>query len=64
MPPAPSAPPAPTGNTSGAQPFELVNLLAGYTYSHRALHCAESFLDDEDTKHDADYDTDILTDEV
>jgi len=59
----PPAPPAPTGNTSGAQPSEIVNLPSGYTYSHTALPSAEFFDDDEDTQHDTDFDPDMLTDE-
>jgi hypothetical protein len=62
-PPQQSTPPAPTGNTSGAQPAEIVNMLAGYTYSHTALPFAEFFEDDEDTEHDTDFDPDMLTDE-
>jgi hypothetical protein len=38
--PPPGTPPTPTGNTSGAQPSEIVKLLAGFTYSHTALPCA------------------------
>jgi hypothetical protein len=56
-------PPAPTGNTSGAQPSEIVNLPAGYTDSHTAHPCAEFFEDDEDTEHDTDFDPDMLTDD-
>jgi len=52
-----------TGNTSGAQPSQIVNLPAGYTYSHTALICAEFFDDGEDTRHDTDFDPDMLTDE-
>jgi len=55
--------PAPTGNTCGAQPAEIINLPAGYMYSHTALPWAEYFEDDEDTKHDTDFDPDMLTDE-
>jgi hypothetical protein len=62
-PPPPGTPPAPTGNTSGAQLFEIVNLPAGYTYSHTALPCAEFLEDDEDTEHDTDFDPDMLTDD-
>jgi len=62
-PPPPGTPPAPTGNTSGAQPSEIVNLLAGYTYSHTALPCAEFFDDDEYTEHDTDFAPDMLTDD-
>jgi hypothetical protein len=62
-PPPPGTPPAPTGNSSGPQPAEIINLPAGYTYSHTALPCAEYFEDDEDTEHDTDFDPDMLTDE-
>jgi len=56
-------PPAPTGETSGAQPSEIVNLPAGYMYLHKVLPCAEFFDDDEDTQYDTDFDPDMLTDE-
>jgi len=59
----PPAPPAPNGNTSEVQPSEIVNLPAGYTYSHTGLPCAEFTDDDEDTQHDTDFDPDMLTDE-
>jgi len=59
----PPATPTPTGDTSRAQPSEIVNLLAGYTYSHTALPCAEFFNHDENTQHDTDFDPDMLTDE-
>jgi len=62
-PPPPSTPPAPTGNTSGARPSEIVNLPAGYTYSHTAHPWAEFSEDDQDTKHDTDFDPDMLTDD-
>ena len=62
-PPPPGTPHTPTGNTSGAQLSEIVNLPAGYTYSHTALRCAEFFEDDEDTEHDTDFDPDMLTDD-
>jgi len=62
-PPLPRTPHTPTGNTSGAQPSESVNLPAGYIYSHTALPCAEFFDDDEDTQHDTDSDPVMLTDE-
>jgi hypothetical protein len=62
-PPPPGTPPAPTGNTSGAQLSEIVNLLAGYRYSHTALPSAECFEDDEDTAHDTDFNPDMLTDD-
>jgi len=62
-PPPSGTPPAPTGNTSRAQPSEIVNLPASYTYLHTALPYAELFDDDEDTQHDTDFDPDMLTDE-
>jgi hypothetical protein len=62
-PPPPGTPTAPTGNTSVAQGSEIINLPAGYTYSHTALPCAESFEDDEDTEHDTDFVPDMLTDD-
>jgi len=62
-PPPPGTPPAPTSNNSGAQTSEIVNLSAGYTYSHTPLPCAEFFEDDEDTEHETDFDPDMLTDD-
>jgi len=59
-PPPPSSPPAPTGKTSRAQPSEIINLLAGYTYLHAALACADFFEDDEGTEHNSDFDPDML----
>ena len=63
-PPPPGTPPAPTGHTSRAQPAEIINLPAGYTYSHTALPCAENSEDDEDTEHNTHFDPDMLTDEA
>jgi len=60
-PPPPGTPSAPTGNTPRAQLSEIVNLLAGYMYSHTALLFAQFFKDDEDTEHDTDFDPDMLT---
>jgi hypothetical protein len=62
-PPPPGIPPALTGNTSGAQLSEIVNLPAGYTYSHTPLPSVEFFEDDKDTEHDTDFDPDMLTDD-
>jgi len=62
-PPPPGRPPTPSGNTSGAQPAEIINLPAQYTDSHTPRPCAEYFEDDEDTEHDTDFDPDMLTDE-
>jgi hypothetical protein len=56
-------PPAPTGNTSGTQPADMVNMAAGYIYWHSALPCAGCFEDNGDTEHDTDFDPDMLTDE-
>ena len=62
-PPLPSMPPTPTANTSEVQPSQIVNLPAGYTYSHHtALPCA-GFFDDEETEHDTYFDPDMLTDD-
>jgi len=61
-PPLPRTPLAPTGNSSGAQCSQMINLPAGYTYSHTALPCAGFCYHDEDTQHDTDFDSDILTD--
>jgi hypothetical protein len=36
-------PPPSTGNTSRAQRLKIINLPAGYAYSHTCLPCAESF---------------------
>jgi hypothetical protein len=54
---------APTGNTSEAQPSEIVNLLARYTYSLTAFPCAEFSEDDEDTEYNTDFDSDMLPDD-
>ena len=61
-PPLPGTPPAPTSNTSGVQPSQIVNLPAGYTHSHAALPCAE-FFNDEDTEHNTNFDPHMLTDD-
>jgi len=62
-PPPPGTPPARTGNTSGAHRSEIVNLPAGYTYSHTALPFTKYFQDDEDIEHDTNFDPDMLTDD-
>jgi hypothetical protein len=62
-PPPPGTPPAPSGNTSGAQLSDIVNLPARYTYSHTALSWVEFFEDDEDTELATDFDPDMLTDD-
>jgi len=61
--PQPGTPPAPTGITSGDQPAKIINLPAGFTYSHPAFPCAEQFEVDQDTEHNSGFDPDTLTDE-
>jgi hypothetical protein len=56
-------PPAPTGNTSGAQTSEVVSWPARYVYLHTAFPGAEFFQDDEDTEHDTDFDPDMMSDD-
>jgi hypothetical protein len=65
-PPLPGTPLGTTGNTSGDQSIEIINLLAGYTYSHTSLPCAESFTLDasaQESEHDTDFDPDMPPDE-
>jgi hypothetical protein len=62
-PSTPPTPPTPTGNTSGAQQSEVVTLQVGYTYSHTDIPFVEFFEDDEDTEHDINIDTNLLTDD-
>jgi hypothetical protein len=38
-------------------------LQAGYTYSHPAIPCVEFFEDDENSKHNTDFDPDMLSDD-
>jgi hypothetical protein len=59
----PGTPPAPTGNISRAQLAEIVNLPAGYMYSHTACPSAEFSEPDKNNEHDTDFDPDRLTDE-
>jgi len=64
--PLSATPLAPTGNNSGAQCSQIVNLPAGYVYLHTSLPCAEFCLLDayaHDSQHDTDFDPDMLTDE-
>jgi hypothetical protein len=61
--PPPGTPPAPTSNTSGTKPAEIVNLPAGYKYSHTGLPFVEFSEDDEDTEHDTDFAPEMLTDQ-
>jgi len=66
MPPLSGTPLASTSNTSGDQHLEIINLLAGYTYSHTSLPCAESFTLDasaQESEHNTDFDPDMLPDE-
>jgi hypothetical protein len=65
-PPQPGTPLASTGNTSGDQSLEIINLPAGYTYSHTSLPCAKSFTLDasaQEIQHDTDFDPDMLPDD-
>jgi len=65
-PPLPGTPLASTGNTSADQRLEIINLPAGYTYSHTSLPSAESFTLDasaQESEHDTDFDPDMLPDE-
>jgi len=65
-PPLLGTPLASTGNTSSDQRFEIINLPAGYTYSHTSLPCVESFTLDasaQKSEHDTDSDPDMLPDE-
>jgi hypothetical protein len=66
-PPLPRTPHSSTGNTSGDQSLEIINLPAGYMYSHTSLPCAESFTLDasaQESEHKTDFDPDMLPDEV
>jgi len=60
--PLPGRPSAPTGNPSGVQPSQIVDLPAGWTYSNSAHLCSEC-IDDEETEPNTDFDPDMLTDE-
>jgi hypothetical protein len=65
MAPLPGTPPASTGKSSGAQSLKIINLQAGYVFSHTSLPCAESFTLDifaQDNGQDADFDPDLLSD--
>jgi hypothetical protein len=66
MPALPGTPLASTGNISGDQSLEIINLPAGYTSTHTSLQCAECFTFDasaQDSEHDTDCDPDMLPDE-
>jgi hypothetical protein len=66
MPHLPRMPPMPTSNISRAEHSQIFNLLAGYAYWHSSLACAEWFsLDasDQNSKHEEDFDPDMLTDQ-
>ena len=66
MPPLPGKPPAPPGNRAGAQPSQIVNVLAGYAYLHTAVACAEFFTlyaSAQNSQNNPDFDPDMLTDE-
>jgi hypothetical protein len=61
-PPLPGSPPAPTCNTSGAEPAEVFNLLGGYKYSCTARPSGQYLDIRKDTEHDTDFDPYMLTD--
>jgi len=64
--PLPGTPPAPPNNIARALCSQIVDVLAGYAYSHTSLPCAELCTLDsytQDSQHNADFDPDILTDE-
>jgi hypothetical protein len=63
--PLPGTPLASTGNSSCDQCLEIINLPAGYTYSHNSLPYAESFTlnaSAQDSEHDTDFNPDMLPD--
>jgi len=65
-PPLPGTQLASTGNISGDQHLEIINMPADYTYLHTSLACVESFTLDasaQERKHDTDFDPDMLPDE-
>jgi len=66
MPPLPGTPAALPGNNAGAQCSQILNLPAGYVYSHRFLPGADSPTPDgyaQDSPHNTNFDPDMLTDE-
>jgi len=66
MPSLPETPPGPTGNNSTAQRSAIINWPAGYAYSHPSLPSADfltSYGSAQDSQHDTDFDSDMLTDE-
>jgi len=57
--------PVPPSNNAGVQASEILNLPAGYVYSHTSPPCAEFSNHDanaQDSQHDTDFDPDMLTD--
>ena len=66
MPPPPGKPPAPSGDKNCAQSSKIINLPAGYEYTHTSLPGAQFFNHDtfaEDSKHDEDCIPDLRNDE-
>ena len=62
----PRIPPATTGNISGAQSSQIINLPARYEHLYTSLPCAESFSRNasaQDCQNDIDFDSDMLTEE-
>jgi len=65
-PSAPGTPLTPTRNNSIAEGASIVNLAAGYAYSHISYPGAASFTLDasaQDSQHDTDFDPHMLSDE-
>jgi len=66
MPLRPGTPLALTGDTFRAQRLAIINLPAGYPFSHSSLPCADSYtlhISALDSKHDTDFDPDMLLDD-
>jgi len=62
----PGTPLASTGNSSGDQCLEIINMLAGFTYLQNSLPCAESSALDasaQESEHEIDFDPDMLPDD-
>jgi len=65
-PPLPGTPAAPTGNDSGGECSQIVNLLHRYAYSHSSCPCSEFFTLDASAQNcpqDTDFDPVVLTDD-
>jgi len=61
----PGTPPAQTGNNSGSERSQIVNLLGRYAYSYTYRPCAEYFTLDasaHQSQHNTDFDPDMPAD--